>query len=73
MIDYLTLEEAAFKRYCDTEDILGDNMTQDVRDYLLDEVSKHIGRDSEEWMLVRDRQRSAKLAEAEVINSIDLL
>lgn len=69
----LDLEIAAFKRFCDADDILGDDMTQEVRDYLLGEVSKYIGKDSEEWMVEMDRKRSARLAEVEMVNSIDLL
>lgn len=73
MIDYLALEEAAFKRYCDADDILGEDMTPEVRDYLLGEVSKLIGKDSEQLMNEMGRQSAERRADIEMVNNIDLL
>ena len=70
---YLELEIAAFKRYCDADDILGKDMTQEVRDYLLGEVSKLIGKDSEACMDRMSRESAARRAEVEMVNNIDLL
>lgn len=70
---YLELEMAAFKRFCDANDILGKDMTPEVRDYLLGEVSKYIGKDSEACMDRMNRESAARKAEVEMANSIDLL
>ena len=72
-MSYLDLEIAAFKRYCDADDILGKDMTPEVRSYLLGEVSKLIGRDGEARMDRMARESSARRADAEMVNKRDLL
>ena len=73
MIDYLALEEKAFKDYCDTEEVLGDSMTQAVRDHMLDIVKGYMDERDKQSIDKLESLMSAVRAESEVINSIDLL
>lgn len=73
MIDYDALELAAFNRFSNADDILGSDMTQEVRDHLLDEVKKVI--DARDAAVVKQfaDSRAKVLADREMLNNIDLL
>lgn len=73
LIDYFALEERAFKEYCDADDILGESMTQETREYMLNKVLECIEAGQKQTIERYESWRSSRAAEAEVINSIDLL
>lgn len=73
VIDYQALEEAAFKRYCDADRILGSDMTQETRDSMLDAVMQIIVDRDIEYVRKFNLRRNARVAEAEMVSNIDLL